>query len=226
MKRIYIIALALALILILAACGPNIQEVPSSAQAPAADPAAIIAPTITPTQIPTSPTPTPMNTPIPTPTPEATEVPVNEDDIADIIAMKRADVEAKYGEGTPIVYDTYHDYMGNGEIIGGFPVEYAGLPNVWVFYGVEVSSDEKSPYLPDENAGDDVVGIKLFAGSEPLNVHEYTAAIAQGDLSANKDEISEYENKYLLEIPLENLTAVWISESRDMTDTELCVYEN
>ncbi len=220
LKRTHMIVLALALLFLLAACGPA-EEAPAAAQFTVQDAA-----TATPTLIPTSPTPTPMNTPIPTNTPEPTEVPVNDDDIADIIAMKRADVEAKYGAGTPVVYDTYHDYMGNGEIISGFPVEYADLQGVWVFYGAEVDSDEKSPYLPDESPDDDVVGIKLMAGTEPLNVHDYTAAIAAADLSAHKDEISEYEDKYLLEIPLENLTAVWISTSEDMTDTELCVYEN
>ncbi len=223
MKRTHLLALTLALILLLAACGPNIQE--ANAPDTAAAEANVTEANATPTLIPSSPTPTPMNTPIPTPTPEATEEPTNENDIADIVAMKRADVEAKYGAGEPIVYDTYHDYMGNGEIIGGFPVEYANLPNVWVFYGVEVSSDEKSPYLPDESPDDDVVGIKLLAGSEPLNVHDYTAAIAAGDLSANKDDISQYEDKYLLEISLESLTAVWISKDEDMSDTELCVYE-
>ncbi len=219
MKRKYILALALALIFTLAACGPA-ENAPAPAQSPAD------APSATPTLIPASPTPTPMNTPIPTHTPEPTEIPVNDDDLAEIIAMKRSDVEAKYGLGKAVVYETYHDYMGNGEIIGGFPVEYAELPGVWVFYGAEVESDEKSPYLPDENPDDDVVGIKLMAGTEPLNVKDYTAAVAAADLEAHGDDISQYEDKYLLEIPLENLTAVWISESKDMTDTELCVYEN
>lgn len=222
--KIILTALLLVLLLAVVACAP-------AQQSAAAEPEATVSPE--PTVL--EPTPAPeiaVETPAPDSAleaPEPTEVPDNETDLVQLLKMTRADIEAKYGVGKPVIYDSLPAYEDNGEAIDGFPVEYEKLANVWIFFDADEPSNENAkPYLPKETPKDKVIGVKLGKGSEPFNVKGYTAAIASADYEKHKKEVvlaDETYKYYYLDVKLGTLRCVWLSASKDMADSWLFVCE-
>lgn len=218
MKRKLLTVLVISLLLGFAACAPAQQSAEPEQEAVA-----------TPAQEPeATPTPTPLPeataTPEPTETPAPTDTPDNESDIVQLLKMTRADVEAKYGAGKSVVYDSIDAFEENGEAIDGFPVAYENLQNVMIFFDAEApSSDSAKPYAPKEQPADKVIGVKLIPGSEPFNVKGYVAALAPADYDKHKKEVTLYDGSYFLDVKLGTLRYVWVSKKKDMSDSCLFV---